>query len=81
MNIHAVLFDADEVIQKPSAHRRDAWLSVLGSDRDLDAFVAALFEAEIPALRERPTLGRLLRACWESGSVAERWMMRLRRGR
>ena len=50
MNIHAVLFDADGVIQKPSAHRRDAWRGVLGSDRDLDAFVAALFEAETPAL-------------------------------
>ncbi|MGV3518755.1 HAD family hydrolase [Luteitalea sp.] len=60
MSIHAVLFDADGVIQKPAAHRRDAWQSVLGSDRELDAFVAAIFEAEIPALEGRSDFGKAL---------------------
>jgi HAD superfamily hydrolase (TIGR01509 family) len=50
MNIDAVLFDADGVIQRPSAKTRDAWLELLGPGRDVDAFVAALFQAERPAL-------------------------------
>lgn len=45
-----MLFDADGVVQMPHAIRRDAWLHVLGHERDLDEFIGAVFEAERPAL-------------------------------
>jgi len=50
MSIDAILFDADGVIQKPSKERRRAWRDLLGSDRNLDKFLADIFEAEPPAL-------------------------------
>src|SRR2546425_6993957 len=50
MAIQAILFDADGVIQRPSARRRGAWQSLLGPERDVDEFVAAVFEVERRAL-------------------------------
>ena len=50
MAIQAILFDADGVIQRPSARRREAWQSLLGPERDVDEFVAAVFEVERRAL-------------------------------
>ena len=50
MKIDAILFDADGVVQRPFAARRDAWLELLGSGRDVDKFVAAIFEVEELAL-------------------------------
>jgi len=44
--IRAILFDADGVIQRPAPLRRDAWKQLLGADQDIDAFVAAVFDAE-----------------------------------
>src|SRR5262245_24406491 len=46
MTIQAILFDADGVLQRPAALRRDAWKQLLGADLDVDAFVAAVFDAE-----------------------------------
>lgn len=53
MGIDAILFDADGVIQRPFAKRRDAWLELLGAGRDLDEFLAIIFEAERSALEGR----------------------------
>jgi beta-phosphoglucomutase-like phosphatase (HAD superfamily) len=50
MTIQAILFDADGVLQQPAALRSDAWKHLLGADQDVDAFVAALVEAERQAL-------------------------------
>lgn len=50
MNIQAILFDADGVIQRPSTRRRGAWQELLGPKRDVDEFVAAMFEIERAAL-------------------------------
>jgi putative hydrolase of the HAD superfamily len=50
MTIQAILFDADGVLQRPATVRRDAWKHLLGADQDVDAFVAALFDAERQAL-------------------------------
>ena len=50
MEIGTVLFDADGVIQRPSARRRTAWQALLGRERNVDEFVAALWEAESRAL-------------------------------
>ena len=49
LNIQAVLFDADGVIQRPSAQRRQAWQSVLGPGRSVDEFFSAVLRAERPA--------------------------------
>lgn len=60
MRVNTVLFDADGVLQRPFATRRDAWRRVLGPQRDLDRFIAALFEAEDLALTGRVDfVGRL----------------------
>jgi putative hydrolase of the HAD superfamily len=53
MTIGAVVFDADGVIQRPSARRRDAWRASLGPRQDVDAFLHAVFAAERPALEGR----------------------------
>lgn len=53
MRIDTVLFDADGVLQRPLATRRDAWRRVLGPQGDLDGFTAAVFEAEDLALAGR----------------------------
>lgn len=50
MEIRTVLFDADGVIQRPSSQRRAAWQALLGHERNVDEFVAALWEAESRAL-------------------------------
>ena len=50
MEIRTVLFDADGVIQRPSARRRAAWQALLGHERNVDEFVAALWQAESYAL-------------------------------
>src|SRR3989442_1005165 len=50
MDIQAILFDADGVIQRPSALRREAWQNLLGPERDVDTFVNAVFEGERLAL-------------------------------
>jgi putative hydrolase of the HAD superfamily len=50
VEIRTVLFDADGVVQRPSAHRRAAWQALLGPERNVDEFVAALWEAESRAL-------------------------------
>ena len=48
--VDTLLFDADGVLQRPLATRRDAWRRMLGPEGDLDRFIAAVFEAEDPAL-------------------------------
>lgn len=53
MSVDVILFDADGVIQRPFAGRRDTWRGLLGPERDLDPFLAAVFEAERPALEGR----------------------------
>jgi putative hydrolase of the HAD superfamily len=53
MTIVAVLFDADGVIQRPSARRHDAWRELLGPRKDVDDFLRAVFDAERPALEGR----------------------------
>jgi putative hydrolase of the HAD superfamily len=53
MKIGAVLFDADGVIQRPSAGRHDAWRELLGPRTDVDDFLRAVFDAERPALEGR----------------------------
>jgi putative hydrolase of the HAD superfamily len=53
MHIQSILFDADGVIQRPSMHRRGAWQQLLGQGRDVDEFVAAVFEVERQALEGR----------------------------
>jgi putative hydrolase of the HAD superfamily len=50
MNIQAVLFDADGVIQQPTAARRSAWINLLGRSEDLDGFLQDVFKAELPCL-------------------------------
>jgi putative hydrolase of the HAD superfamily len=50
MTIQAVLFDADGVLQRPAALRREAWQHLLGADQDVDEFVAAVFDGERQAL-------------------------------
>ena len=50
MSIDTILFDADGVIQKPFALRHAAWRTLLGSGRDIDKFLGAIFEAERLAL-------------------------------
>jgi putative hydrolase of the HAD superfamily len=67
MRIDTVLFDADGVLQRPRATRRDAWQGVLDTQRDLDGFIAAVFEAEDLALTGHVDFLRLL-----SGVLA-RW--------
>lgn len=49
LDIRAVLFDADGVIQRPSALRREAWQSLLGPGRSVDDFFSAVLQAERPA--------------------------------
>ena len=49
LHIQAVLFDADGVIQRPSALRREAWQSLLGPGRSVDDFFSAVLRAERPA--------------------------------
>jgi len=51
--IQTILFDADGVIQRPTEHRRAAWQRLLGSGRNVDEFVAAVFAAERPACEGR----------------------------
>lgn len=81
MKIHAVLFDADGVIQRPAAHRRNAWRSVLGSDRYLDTFLTALFEAEIPALEGKHDFEHVLASLLREWQCCGTVMMRLGHGR
>ena len=53
MTIQAILFDADGVLQRPAALRRHAWQHLLGAEQEIDAFVAAVFDAERQALAGR----------------------------
>lgn len=53
MDMQAILFDADGVIQRPSPRRRGAWQSLLGPECDVDEFVAAAFAVERLALEGR----------------------------
>ena len=47
MPITTILFDADGVVQGPSANRRAMWTEVLcGREDDVDQFVRALFDVE-----------------------------------
>jgi putative hydrolase of the HAD superfamily len=48
--IRAILFDADGVVQRPPAQERRAWQELIGAGRDVDEFVAAVFEVEHAAL-------------------------------
>lgn len=50
LNIQAILFDADGVIQRSAPRRRAAWQELLGREEDIDDFIAAVFEIERPAL-------------------------------
>jgi putative hydrolase of the HAD superfamily len=49
LDIRAVLFDADGVIQRPSTQRREAWQSLLGPGRSVDDFFGSVLLAERPA--------------------------------
>jgi len=49
LKIQSVLFDADGVIQRPAAQRREAWQSLLGPGRSVDDFFSAVLRAERPA--------------------------------
>jgi len=60
MRIDTLLFDADGVLQRPLATRRDCWRRVLGPEGDLDGFIAAVFEAEDLALTGRADFVGLL---------------------
>jgi putative hydrolase of the HAD superfamily len=50
MDIRIILFDADGVLQRPSALRPQAWQGLLGPDRDAGQFVSAVFHVEEAAL-------------------------------
>jgi putative hydrolase of the HAD superfamily len=50
VNIEAILFDADGVIQRPPLRRRQAWQDLIGPDQNVDEFVVAAFEIERAAL-------------------------------
>ena len=50
MDIQAILFDADGVLQRPSALRPQAWQRLLGPNRDAGQFVNAVFDVEEAAL-------------------------------
>ena len=50
MQIRAVLFDADGVLQKRPAGWRSVLQEIVGPNRDPDRFLADLFSAEDPAL-------------------------------
>jgi putative hydrolase of the HAD superfamily len=60
MRIDTLLFDADGVLQRPLATRRDAWRRVLGPEGNLDGFIAAVFEAEDLTLTGRADFVGLL---------------------
>src|SRR5688572_11274846 len=64
MKIDAILFDADGVVQRPLAARRDAWVELLGSGRDVDKFVAAIFEVEELALEGQVDFIEGLSSIW-----------------
>jgi len=55
MDIKAVLFDADGVLQRPSPRRRLRWEQMLDSSKGVDAFLVDVFAAEEPALTGRAT--------------------------
>lgn len=49
MSIATVLFDADGVVQRPTADRRAQWTRLLGGNEDaVDGFVRDAFDAERP---------------------------------
>ena len=50
MNIRAVLFDADGVIQRSGSEWRSAWGSLIDCSDSVDAFLSDVFAAEGPAL-------------------------------
>ncbi len=68
MHIQTILFDTDGVIQRPSAHRRGAWQQLLGQGRDVDEFVAAVFEVEREAARISPVP---FQDSWSNGIARE----------
>jgi hypothetical protein len=72
MKIDAILFDADGVVQRPFAARRDAWRESHGSGRDVDKFVAAIFEWKNWRWRIRPTSLEVFPALWPNGDAMER---------
>jgi putative hydrolase of the HAD superfamily len=81
MNVRALLFDADGVIQRPFG-QTEAWRKVLGADGNLDSFLAAVFEAELPALEGKSdfvkALGSLLqkwRCCGTLNEALQAWTM------
>ena len=46
--IETILFDADGVLQRPAPQRRAAWQRLIGPDRKVDEFLAAVFAIERP---------------------------------
>jgi putative hydrolase of the HAD superfamily len=50
VTIKALLFDADGVIQRPSALRHESWQALFGHERDAQPFLDAVFECERRAL-------------------------------
>ncbi|MDZ7671035.1 MAG: HAD-IA family hydrolase [Gammaproteobacteria bacterium] len=68
--IRAVLFDADGVLQQPSAGWRDKVAQLCGDPDQTEAFVEEVFTVERPCFRGRADFGRALDA------VLKRWNSR-----
>jgi putative hydrolase of the HAD superfamily len=71
MEIEAILFDADGVLQRPGARRRERWAEALGPDRDVQEFQRELFSAEAPALVGRGSIAASM------ASILSRWQCRI----
>ena len=69
--ITAILFDADGVLQRPGAHRRERWAEALGPERDVQEFLRELFAAEAPALVGHGSIAASM------PSILSRWGCRL----
>ncbi len=68
--IHAVLFDADGVLQQPAAGWRDKVAELCGDPDHAETFVEEVFTVERPCFRGRADFGRALDA------VLRRWNSR-----
>ena len=75
LDIQAILFDADGVLQRPAALRPQAWQRLLGPDRDAGQFVHAVFDVEEAALDGGCDFIGALSALCATGIATARWRM------
>jgi putative hydrolase of the HAD superfamily len=74
MAVDVVLFDADGVIQRTRGNWREQFVSILGAEANLDAFIAELFAAERPCLSgyaDFPSELGIILDRWQSPSTVE----------